>query len=67
MKHPTFRPDLTGYLIYIDALTDKLNEDSLLKMSRTDAIKIAIEKAVAKLLPDIEINKNRKKYLRLDF
>lgn len=63
----TFRPDLTDYRPYIQAMTDKLNEDGLLKMSDTDAVKLAIEKAVENLLPDVVIVKRRKIYQRLNF
>lgn len=45
MKKRVYRPDLTDYLPYIQALADKLNEESILKMSLTDAVKIAIEQA----------------------
>ena len=45
MTKYAFRPDLTDYLPYIQALADKLNEESVLKMSLTDAVKIAIELA----------------------
>ena len=62
-----FRPDLTSYLPYIDVLTDKLNEGALYKMSKTDAIKIAIESALQKISPDVVVNKTRKKYVRLNF
>jgi hypothetical protein len=31
-----YRPDLTDYLPCIEALTDRLNEDAIYKMSRTD-------------------------------
>jgi hypothetical protein len=62
-----FRPDLSEYLIYVQALADKLNEDALLKMSLTDAVKIAIEKACEKVLPDVVIVKKRKLYQRLEF
>lgn len=62
-----FRPDLTSYRPYIQALTDKLNEDALFKMSDTDAVKLAIEKAVKELLPDVVIVKQRKIYQRLRF
>ena len=61
MKKPTFRPDLTDYLPYIEALTDKLNEESISKMSRTDAVKIAIEN----VLPDVRVEKKRKLYQTL--
>jgi len=62
-----FRPDLSDYLVYVEALKDKLNEDGIYSMSLTDAVKIAIEKAIEKLLPDVEIKKTRKKYVRLNF
>jgi hypothetical protein len=65
MKRPTFRPDLTDYLPYIEALTDKLNEESILKMSRTDAVKIAIELACKNVLPDVRVEKKRKLYQTL--
>jgi len=44
-----------------------LNEDGIYVMSMTDVVKIAIEKAVEKLLPDVEIKKIRKKYIKLNF
>lgn len=62
-----YRPDLSDYLPYIETLVDKLNEDALYKMSRTDAIKIAIEKALEKVVPDVVVNKTRKRYIRLEF
>jgi len=61
------RIDLTDYRVYIQALQDKLNEDGLYEMSMTDAVKIAIEKAVEKLLPDVQIKKMRKKYIKINF
>ena len=62
-----YRPDLTDYLPCIEALTDRLNEDAIYKMSKTDAIKIALEKALEKVVPDVVINKKRKRYIKLDF
>ncbi|HJS17323.1 MAG TPA: hypothetical protein VJ785_01145 [Anaerolineales bacterium] len=61
------RIDLTDYRPYIQALQDRLNADGLYTMSMTDAVKIAIEKAVEKLLPDVEIKKTRKKYIKINF
>jgi len=61
----TFRPDLSDYEIYVMALVDKLNEDAAFKMSKTDAVKLAIEKAVKNLLPDVEIKPKRKRYVVL--
>lgn len=63
----TLRIDLTDYRPYIQALQDRLNEDGIYTMSMTDAVKIAIEKAVEKLLPDVIINKTRKKYIKINF
>ena len=65
MKKTTFRPDLTDYLPYIEALTDKLNEESIFKMSRTDAVKIAIELACKNVLPAVRVEKKRKLYQTL--
>lgn len=62
-----FRPDLSDYEFFILALVDKLNEDSVYKMSKTDAVKLAIEKAVKNVLPDIEITPKRKRYIKLDY
>lgn len=61
----TFRPDLSEYEVYVMALVDKLNEDAAFKMSKTDAVKLAIEKAVRNLLPDVEIKPKRKRYIVL--
>ena len=63
----TFRPDLSDYEIYIMALVDKLNEEALYPMSKTDAVKLAIEKACKSLLPDVVIKPKRKRYIKLDF
>ena len=65
MKRPTFRPDLTDYFPYIQALTDKLNEESIFKMSRTDAVKIAIELACKNFPPGVRVEKKRKLYQTL--
>ncbi len=62
-----FRPDLSDYEIYILALVDKLNEEALYPLSKTDAVKLAIEKACKSVLPDVEIKPRRKKYIRLEF
>jgi len=61
------RVDLTEYRVYIEALQDRLNADGAYRMSMTDAVKIAIEKAVEKLLPDVEIKKKRKQYNKINF
>ncbi len=62
-----FRPDLTDYEIYVMALVDRLNEDSAFKMSKTDAVKFAIEKAVKNVLPDVVIKPKRKRYIKINF
>ena len=61
------RINLTDYRVYIEAMRDRLNEDGIYKMSLTDAVKIAIEKAAEKLLPDVEIKRTRKKYIKINF
>lgn len=58
-----FRPDLTDYEILIMTLVDKLNEKSVYKMSKTDAVKFAVEKAVKTILPDVVIKPKRKRYI----
>jgi hypothetical protein len=66
----TFRPDLTQYEWLVTLLTDKLNEDGLYKMSKTDAVKIAIERAVEKLAPGVIVKikpVKRKRYIKLDY
>ena len=62
-----FRPDLSEYEIYILALVDKLNEESMFKMSKTDAVKMAIEKAVKNVLPDVVMKPKRKRYEALKY
>jgi len=65
-KHQ-LRIDLTDYEPYIDMLVDRLNQDSVRKMSRPDVIKILIEKAMDKLSPDVRITKTRRLYETLKF
>lgn len=62
-----FRPDLTDYLPYIEALRDKLNEDAVYSMSLTDAVKISLERSIEKVLPQVVVNKKRNQYVRLEF
>jgi hypothetical protein len=62
-----FRPDLSDYEIYVLALVDKLNEKALYPMSKTDAVKLAIERACKTVLPDVVIKPKRKKYETLEF
>ena len=59
---PITRPDLTDYRVYIDVLLDKLNEDSVHKMSIEDLMKLLIEKAMKNYCPDVVIVPNRKRY-----
>jgi hypothetical protein len=61
------RVDLSDYRPYIEALVDRLNEDGVYKMSMTDAVKISVEKAVEKILPDVIVDKTRKKYIEINF
>ena len=62
-----FRPDLTEYLVYVETLVDRLNESSVYKMSKTDAVKMAIEKALKNLMPDIIVKPKRKRYVEINF
>ncbi len=63
MSHtPITRPDLTDYRVYIDVLLDKLNEDSVHKMSIEDLMKLLIEKAMKNYCPDVVVVPNRKRY-----
>lgn len=62
-----FRPDLTDYLPYVEALRDKLNEDALYPMSLTDAVKISLERSVEKVIPQVVVNKKRKRYIKINF
>ena len=66
-RRKKFRPDLTDYDFLIMALVDKLNENGVYRMSKTDAVKIAIEKAVKNILPDIIVKPKRKRCIRLNF
>lgn len=59
---PTTRPDLTDYRIYIDVLLEKLNENSVYKMSIEDLMKLLIEKAMKNYCPDIVVVPKRKRY-----
>ena len=59
---PKTRPDLTDYRVYIDVLKERLNEDSVHKMSTEDLIKLLIEKAMKEYCPDVIIIKKRKRY-----
>jgi len=60
-----FRPDLSDYEFLIMALVDKLNEKGVYKMSKTDAVKFAVEKAVKTILPDVIIKPKRKRYIEI--
>lgn len=62
-----FRPDLTDYEPFISILADKLNETAIDKMSKTDAVKIAIERALEKVCPDCKVVKKRKAFRTLNF
>jgi hypothetical protein len=66
-KKKKFRPDLSEYEIYILALVDKLNEQAVYPMSKTDAVKLAIERACKTVLPDVIIKPKRKRYVTLEF
>jgi hypothetical protein len=61
------RIDLTDYWPFLEVLRDRLNKDGMYTMTLTDAAKIAIERSMESLAPDVKITKTRKKYIRLEF
>lgn len=63
----TLRVDLTEYRPYLEVLRDRLNRDGVYSMSLTDVAKIAIERCMENIAPDVKITKTRKKYVRLEF
>jgi ribosomal protein L23 len=67
MTGVVFRPVLTEYSVYIELLQDKLNAESLVKMSKTDVVKILIEQAIERNFPDVEIKRVRNIYRTLPF
>ncbi len=66
-RSPQFRPDLSDYRVYVEILTDTLNEQAAFKMSMTDAVKIYIERACETVCPDVVVRKKRKAYRTLEF
>lgn len=64
-RRRVFRPDLSDYDFLIMALVDYLNEKAVYKMSKTDAVKIAVEQACKKVLPDVIVKPKRKRYIKL--
>jgi broad specificity polyphosphatase/5'/3'-nucleotidase SurE len=64
-KKTVFRPDLTEYQFYVDALVDRLNQDAAYRMTRTDAVKMAIEQACKRVIPDVVVKPCRKRYVTL--
>jgi len=61
------RPDLTSYRVYAETLLERLNQDSVYKMTVTDLIKLLIEKAMREYCPDVVIKKERKPYIEINF
>lgn len=64
---PKCRPDLTEYRVYIEALLERLNEDSVYKMTVTDLMKLLVEKAMKNYCPDIVVKSKRTRYETLRF
>jgi hypothetical protein len=67
MKDGVLRIDLTEYRPWIEMLRDRLNEDGVYQMSLTDAVKIAIEGALERLVPDVVITRTRKRYIEIKY
>jgi hypothetical protein len=53
--------------VYVEILTEKLNEQAMYKMSMTDAVKICIERACETVCPDVVIRRKRRVYRTLEF
>lgn len=65
MTTPTTRPDLTDYRVYIDVLLERLNQDSVYRMSIEDLMKLLIEKAMREYCPDVVVVPIRKRYITI--
>lgn len=65
MTTPITRPDLTDYRVYIDVLRDRLNQDSVYRMSVEDLMKLLIEKAMKEYCPDVVVVPIRKRYVTI--
>lgn len=66
MSDSKFRPDLTEYDSFVEILRDVLNETGAYHMSKTDVVKIAIERLLESYAPQVKIVKTRKLYIRLE-
>ena len=66
MYNPKTRIDLTEYRLYLDMLCERLNEDAIYRMNRTDLVKLLIEKAMKNYCPDVVVKPRRKAYIRLE-
>lgn len=58
-----YRPDLTDYEPIIVELTKRLNADALYPMSKTDVVKIAIEKMFERATGKKPVSKRKKMYI----
>lgn len=67
MAKKVLRVDLTEYRPYIEMLRERLNKDGVFRMSLTDAVKIAVEGALERLVPDVVITRARKRYIEIKF
>jgi hypothetical protein len=60
-----FRPDLTEYNGMADDIVAKLNSDSWFCLSKTDVVKIALERFYKDAFPEKNIPKMKRKYFVL--
>lgn len=67
MNNKVLRVDLTEYRPYIEMLREQLNKDGAYRMSLTDAVKIAVEGTLERLVPDVVITRARKRYIEIKF
>ena len=60
-----FRPDLTEYNSMADEIVARLNSDSWSHLSKTDVVKIALERFYKDAFPEKNICKMKRKYFVL--
>lgn len=63
--NPEFRPVLTEYVPMLQELTQKLNGESWTNLSKTDVVKIAIERFYKNAFPEKKIRRMKRKYFIL--
>lgn len=60
-----FRPDMTEYQEIARELLDKLNSESWSNLSKTDVVKIALERFYKDAFPEKHLKRMKRKYFSL--